>query len=88
LTPFLPANLKALRQATEDADMGALTSIAHSLKGAVGIFNATRTVDAALRVEHTARDGQVDEALQSVPRLIQELNLLATALRKEGLIPS
>jgi protein-histidine pros-kinase len=84
----LPANLKALRQATEDADMGALTSIAHSLKGAVGIFNATRTVDAALRVEHTARDGQVDEALQSVPRLIQELNLLATALRKEGLIPS
>ncbi|MCB1898826.1 MAG: Hpt domain-containing protein, partial [Rhodocyclaceae bacterium] len=58
-----------------------LAAASHSLKGAVGVFNALQAQDAAQRVESAAKGADVDLACREVTSLVAELNTLATALR-------
>jgi protein-histidine pros-kinase len=78
----LPDNLRGLREAASRGDLEALANRAHSIKGGVGVFNAARAAEAARAVEQAARAGDAPAAERSLPRLLQELNLLANALRQ------
>jgi two-component system sensor histidine kinase/response regulator len=78
----LPGNLQGLRKAAAGGDLEELANLAHSVKGGVGVFNATRAAEAARVVEQAARRGDRSGAERELPRLLQELNLLANALRQ------
>jgi two-component system sensor histidine kinase/response regulator len=83
----LPSQLKALRAHVVEGDMEALSQLAHSIKGGVGVFNAARAAEAARVVEEAARNGDRAAAERDVTRLLQELNLLANALRQGRPVP-
>lgn len=78
----LPGNLKALKELAAGDDLEALGNLAHSIKGGVGVFNAARAMEAARVVEAAARAGDQAGVAREVPRLLQQLNLLANALRQ------
>jgi HPt (histidine-containing phosphotransfer) domain-containing protein len=74
------ARLVGAREARRGGDAGALRSAAHALRGSAGNFMAKGTVDAALRLEMAAAEGDLvlagsvlDGLKQSVERLVQEL---------------
>ncbi|WP_235027089.1 response regulator [Cognatazoarcus halotolerans] len=77
----LPRNLKELNEAVAQRNASRLAAASHSLKGAVGVFNALQAQDAAQRVESAAKGADVDLACREVTSLVAELNTLATALR-------
>jgi signal transduction histidine kinase/CheY-like chemotaxis protein/ligand-binding sensor domain-containing protein len=75
-----PRWMVAIEEAVLRGDAAALTSAAHSLRGSAGNFTATETVEAALRLEMAAGNGDLvlaasaSEGLKlSVARLIHEL---------------
>ena len=74
-------NLQTLQRAGSSRNLDELAAISHSLKGSLGVFGANRATDAALRVERSARDGDVEMAVRWLPALIAELNRVASALR-------
>lgn len=51
-----------IREAIEQGDTSALVKAAHTLKGAVGVFGARRSVEAALRLEQLGRAGDLIRA--------------------------
>ena len=57
-----PKKLSAIRRAIAKKDMEQLTSIAHSLKGSLGIFDAQEAVDAARRLETMGRSHDLQDA--------------------------
>jgi two-component system, sensor histidine kinase and response regulator len=78
----LPGNLRALRECAASGEMEALANLAHSIKGGVGVFNAARAMEAARMLEQAGRAGDRPAVERDLPRLLQELNLLANALRQ------
>ncbi len=75
-----PRWMVAIEGAMVRGDGGALKSVAHSLRGSAGNFMATETVEAALRLEIAAGDGDLilaasvlEELKRSVEGLIHEL---------------
>ena len=77
----LPRNLKELNEALAQRSAPRLAAVAHSLKGAVGVFHALQAQDAAQRVESAARASDTERACRDAPLLVAALNTLATALR-------
>jgi HPt (histidine-containing phosphotransfer) domain-containing protein len=71
-----------LEKAVVTNDGKTIGALAHSLKSSVGVFGATTAADAAQLVEHAARRGELEAAKKAVPGFIQELNRLATYLRR------
>ncbi|NTV09895.1 MAG: response regulator [Zoogloea sp.] len=55
-------NRRSLESAARAGDMAVLSSLAHSLKGAVGVFNAMPATEAAQRVEIASRRGDAELA--------------------------
>jgi HPt (histidine-containing phosphotransfer) domain-containing protein len=75
-----PGRVAAMEEAMVRSDAGALSAAAHTLRGSAGNFMATETVDAALRLELAAGQGDlilagsvVEELKQSLDRLVHEL---------------
>jgi signal transduction histidine kinase/ligand-binding sensor domain-containing protein/DNA-binding response OmpR family regulator len=75
-----PGRVAAMEEAMVRGDAGALSTAAHTLRGSAGNFMATETVDAALRLELAAGQGDlilagsvVEELKQSLDRLVHEL---------------
>ncbi len=75
-------NLQTLKAASSDGDCDLLAKTAHTIKGSVGVFNATPALVAAEHVEQAARKRDIDHVRSSLPGLLDALNSLATALRK------
>lgn len=64
-----PNMMGAIEEAIHNGDAEALTSAAHTLKGALSVFGAEPARSLAERLEHTSRDGEVAEA----PALYEKL---------------
>jgi len=70
-----------LQRASAALDYTRLSELAHALKGSVGVFGAQRATDAAKTLEQMAQSGDPCAATTQSARLINELKLLAQALR-------
>jgi HPt (histidine-containing phosphotransfer) domain-containing protein len=75
-----PERVTVMEEAMVRGDAGALSAAAHTLRGSAANFMATETVDAALRLELAAGQGDlilaggvVEELKQSLDRLVHEL---------------
>ena len=75
-----PQQLDELRTALVGCDGPAVQRVAHTLKGAVGVFGARFAFEAALRLEATARAGDLTEAEQARVGLEEALGRLRPAL--------
>ncbi|KAA3655126.1 MAG: response regulator [Proteobacteria bacterium] len=81
-------SLQKLKTSAGAGDLAALAAIAHTVKGSVGVFNATPSLEAAATVEHAAREGDLDGARKALPALLDALNELGNALRRSVLARS
>lgn len=82
-----PKRLQEIRDAVRRGDGPALMQVAHSLKGAVGMFGARTAVEALGRLEVIGRDGDVTHAEQTFAIMEAALARLIPALAqfmKEG----
>jgi HPt (histidine-containing phosphotransfer) domain-containing protein len=71
-----PQRIAAMKEALARGDAGALGSAAHGLRGSAGNFMATETVDAALRLEMAAGNGDLilaDSLLEALTRSVERL---------------
>ncbi|MEX2213305.1 MAG: response regulator [Phycisphaeraceae bacterium] len=75
-----PALLAAVREAIPRADAPALAKAAHTLKGSVGVFGASPTWNAALRLEEVGRSGDLAGATAALQSLEKEIDRLLPAL--------
>ena len=75
-------SLANVGQALADGDAEKLISSAHSLKGSVSNFTAERAFQAAQKVEHSARDGDLGGAQEAFATLSLEIGLLKSALEQ------
>jgi CheY-like chemotaxis protein/HPt (histidine-containing phosphotransfer) domain-containing protein len=75
-----PALMNKIRGAMAAGDAEALRRAAHALKGALGTLDAPRAYRAAIRVEESARNGDLSRARRLVDTLSAELTLLGKAL--------
>jgi HPt (histidine-containing phosphotransfer) domain-containing protein len=57
-----PKRITAIRIALEARDGKALRAAAHAFKGAAGVFDAARIVDAARRLEQMGGEGRLEGA--------------------------
>lgn len=73
--------VKALREASLSRDMPALERVGHSLRGAAGIFSATRATRAAMMVDELARAND-PAVFAAVPVLEMELGRLKQELER------
>lgn len=78
----LDRNRKNLEKAHRDGDFPTIRSIAHSIKGSAGVFNATAVAGVALRLEMAAKDADGPTVKRELPVLISELGNLAGVLRR------
>ncbi|CBE68838.1 MAG: response regulator [Candidatus Methylomirabilis oxygeniifera] len=82
-----PKRLQEIRDAVRRGDGAALMQVAHSLKGAAGMFGARIAVEALGRLEAMGRDGDVTHAGQTFATMEAALARLTPALAqfmKEG----
>ncbi len=82
-----PKRLQEIRDAVRRGDGAALMQVAHSLKGAVGMFGARIAVEALGQLEAMGRDGDVAHAGQTFATMEAALARLTPALAqfmKEG----
>jgi PAS domain S-box-containing protein len=75
-----PKLLEEIRQALGQGNRQALERAAHTLKGSVSNFAAHAALEAAKRLEHIARQGDLDDSAQALQSLEQELERLRPAL--------
>jgi CheY-like chemotaxis protein len=73
-------DMSKIRQGIANSDAGAVEAAAHSLKGSVSNFGATRTFEAAYRLEQMGRDGKLQEAKRAKSELERELKALKSAI--------
>ncbi|HKN59926.1 MAG TPA: response regulator, partial [Candidatus Acidoferrales bacterium] len=76
-----PGKLSAIERAVAREDADALASSAHSLKGAIAIFNAQRSVSAARNLEGLGRARRLQGAGEEVRALKEDLARLERELR-------
>jgi HPt (histidine-containing phosphotransfer) domain-containing protein len=77
-----PRVLQELRNALANGDAPAIGRAAHGLKGSAANFGAVSAVDAAIRIEQSARAGRIDEVHPLVELLDQTLNTLLAELEQ------
>ncbi len=75
-----PRLTAAMREAIDAGNAADLRLHAHTLKGSAGVFMAQRTVNAAQRLEHMGRDGNLDGAEEALTALAAELDRLTRVL--------
>jgi CheY-like chemotaxis protein len=73
-------NMSKIRRGIANKDASAVETAAHALKGSVSNFGATRTFEAAHRLERIGRDGKLQEAERAKSDLEQELKALESAI--------
>jgi HPt (histidine-containing phosphotransfer) domain-containing protein len=84
-----PQRLVEIKDAIRRCDAGGLWRAAHTLKGSVGNFAATKAFAAAQRVESIGENGELgDAASEACATLESELALLGEQLRKLTKKPS
>jgi PAS domain S-box-containing protein len=74
------AQIQQLRQALADGDAETLMRTAHTIKGAVGNFQAKPAADAAFAVEMIGRESRLPDAPAAVEALEAEMNRLGAEL--------
>lgn len=75
-----PRQLKEIEQAIETADHASLRRTAHTLRGLVGNFNASRIEQLTRDLEHPEMDGDVTQARSVYSQLQAEIEALNQAL--------
>jgi PAS domain S-box-containing protein len=80
----LPRLLAAIREAVAAADPTALRLAAHTLKGSVQYFGATRAFELAFRLEKMGQEGDVTAASEVVDRLETKLARLTEMLAAQA----
>jgi signal transduction histidine kinase/CheY-like chemotaxis protein len=75
-----PKLMAQIRAALEKGDAVELRRAAHTLKGSAALFVAAPTVEAALRLEKLAENGDLDRAAEAVASLAAETDRLVAAL--------
>jgi len=78
----LERNRKALELAQRTSDFASIRSLAHSIKGSAGVFNAAGTVAAAQRLENAGKEQDGTAVRRELPELLNELGSLAGVLRR------
>ena len=78
-----PGKVAALREALARGDGEALYRLGHSLKGSAAVFGASRAVEAARALEQGCRIGLDPLAGNRVEELVDALERLAQAFRRE-----
>jgi two-component system sensor histidine kinase/response regulator len=73
-------DMSRIRQGIANSDAKAVETAAHSLKGSVANFGATRTFKAAYRLEQMGRDRKLQEAECAKSDLERELGALQSAI--------
>jgi PAS domain S-box-containing protein len=75
-----PATLERLRSAVELKDASAIELAAHTLKGSASNFGADAAVQASLRLELMARQGDLEHTGEAFRSLEQEIQHMLTAI--------
>ena len=78
----LERNRKALEQAQRANDFAGIRNLAHSIKGAAGVFHAEAVVVAAQHLEQAGKSEDGAGVGRGLPELLSALGALAGALRK------
>ena len=78
-----PGRLSAVRAAVEQRDAQALTTTAHSLKGACAYLSAVAAREHAAHLEQLGRQGRMEEAAAELARLDAAVAALMPELRKQ-----
>ena len=78
----LPSELDSMRAASAAGDTAAMHELAHSLKGALGLFGPSTAYDAVSRVESVSRYGDVDAAALELECLDASLGHMMAELRR------
>jgi HPt (histidine-containing phosphotransfer) domain-containing protein len=74
--------LARIRSGIEDRDSSEVEAAAHQLKGSAANFRASQVMEEAYRIETLGRDGDLEEAGETFPRLKGALGGLQEALRR------
>jgi PAS domain S-box-containing protein len=80
----LPQQVTALRLSVEKHDAQSTSLQAHALKGAAATVAADSLRAACCELQNRAKAGDFARALALVPKLEEEVNLLAAAVRQSG----
>ena len=78
----LERNRKALEQAQRNDDFASIRNLAHSIKGAAGVFHADVVVAVAQRLELAGKNQDGPSVQRALPELLNALGALAGVLRK------
>lgn len=78
----LERNRKSLDVAVRTEDFAGVRNVAHSIKGAAGVFNAVAVVASAQRLEIAGKESDVVAVRREFPVLLEELGKLAGVLRR------
>ncbi len=76
-----PAWLGDLTEALQRGDAEVATRAAHTIKGAVDHWGASKAFDLALRLERLGREKKLEEARKLLPELVRSLESLFPAIR-------
>jgi len=78
----LERNRKSLALAQRTSDFATIRSLAHTIKGSAGVFNAAGAVAAAQRLENAGKEQDGAAVRRELPDLLNELGNLAGVLRR------
>jgi len=77
-----PVMLSEIKQSIEKNDSQALDKSAHALKGAVGVFQAPKAIEAALALERLGKANSFDGVENALANLEKEMSRLDEALSR------
>ena len=77
-------HLEEMKRAIGHGDCSLLRRAAHTLKGSAAIFHADPTVEAALRLENMAHEGDLEDVDKALARLEREAGALLPALKEKA----
>jgi len=82
----VPALIQEIQKGIDHADFELITRSAHSLKGLSSNFDAYRAVAAALAIEISGRQHELQEIRERLPELREETEHVMVSLNSEFLL--
>jgi PAS domain S-box-containing protein len=83
-----PSQLSKLRKSIDEADLPGIRIQAHTLKGSSATVGAERLRALAISMEQAVKAGELDRISDLLSKAVEELQLFASTLRRDGWVPA
>ncbi|MCP3676737.1 MAG: response regulator, partial [Deltaproteobacteria bacterium] len=80
----MPNQISSLKEALDESDSSLVQRLAHTIKGASANVGATALQEAALQVERSVKESDLENSALLIPKMDEQFEMLKEAIARQG----